>query len=208
MTGWLRLEFAGKVHARQRLPVHAAMLLAVLASAGCGSDTGGAVTQAAAPTAKPALSSSTPSHSDTPGGRLVYNPRADEMLFVFDELGTALTIPHLWQEGDVSIEQLVIAGSSNPERAYGARFHPVHEDPRSYYHVALIRVYDEARWKSLRDADRAGEIELGHMDGKIYSYAIVQANPLPDGTAESKRFDQLVIPAKDAPGQLAIRKAS
>jgi hypothetical protein len=185
----------------------AAVLLAVWALAGCG-DEGRASTQAAVPTAEPVPLASTPGSSDAPGGRMVYNPRTDEMLFVFDELGTALTIPHLWQEGDVSIEKLVMAGDGNPERAYGARFHPVHEKPQSHYHVALIRVYDEARWKSLRDVDHAGEIELGHMDGKVYSYAIVQANPLPDGTAESKRFDQLVIPAKDAPGQLAIRKAS
>jgi hypothetical protein len=185
----------------------AATLLAVWTLAGCD-DGGRAATQAAVPAAEPVPLASTASNSDAPGGRLVYNPRADEMLFVFDELGTALTIPHLWQEGDVSIEKLVMAGDGNPERAYGARFHPVHEKPQSYYHVALIRVYDEARWKTLRDADHAGEIELGHIDGKVYSYAIVPANPLPDGTAESKRFEQLMISAKDAPGQLAIRKAS
>lgn len=185
----------------------AAILLAVAVLAGCG-DGGQAVTQTAAPTAKPAPSTSIPSHSDAPGGRVVYNPRTDEMLFVFDDLGTALTIPHLWQEGDVSIEKLVMAGDANPECAYGARFHPLHEDPRSYYHVALIRVYDEARWKTLQDADRAGEIELAHMDGKVYSYATVQANPLPDGTAESERFDELVISVQDAPGKLAIRKPS
>ena len=192
---------------KQSIGKTAAMLLAAWALAGCD-DGGRAATQVAVPTAEPVPLASTPSNSEAPGGRLVYNPRADEMLFVFDDLGTALTIPHRWQEGDVSIEKLVLAGDGNPERAYGARFHPVHEAPQSYHHVALIRVYDEARWKMLRDADHAGEIELAHVDGKVYSYAIVQANPLPDGTAESERFDQLDISVQEAPAQLAIRKAS
>ncbi|MDQ8051345.1 hypothetical protein, partial [Luteibacter sp.] len=99
-------------------------------------------------------------------------------------------------------------GATHSVCAYGARFHPVHEDPKLYYHVALIRVYDEARWRALKDADHAGEIELARVDGKVYSFASVQSNPLPDGTAESERFDQLVIADQDAPKQVAIKKNS
>jgi hypothetical protein len=196
---------------RHRLSVHPAAVVAILlaagALAGCDKDDGHAVAQVAAPTVEAPLSTA-PSDPGTPGGKLVYNPKVDEMLFVFDNLGTAVTIPHAWQEGDVSIEKLATAGVTQSLCAYGARFHPAHEDPKLYYHVALIRVYDEARWQALNGAERVGEIELAHIDGKVYSFASVTANPLPDGTAESERFDQLVISDQDAPKQLAIKKAS
>ncbi len=193
---------------RNPAPVVVAILLAAGILAGCDRNDGRAVTQAATSAAEPTPPSRMPSRSDAPGGRLVYNPKADEMLFVFDGLGTALTIPHAWQEGDVSIEKLAMAGAAHSLCAYGARFHPLHEDPHTYYHVALIRVYDEVRWQALLDGERSGQIELAHVDGKVYAFASVQANPLPDGTAESERFDQLVIPEQDAPRQLAIKKAS
>lgn len=182
------------------------MLLAVLALTACHADTDHAAPQASTAKAQPAPPAGAPRNADAPPGRLVYNPKTDEMLFVFDDLGTALTIPHAWQEGDVSIEKLSIAGDTSPGmRAYGARFHPIHEDARAQFHVALIRVYDEVRWQDLAGEERGSEIELGHAGGKVYSYAIAQLNPLPPGSAESARFDQLVIPYQDARRQLMIR---
>ncbi len=189
---------------RARLVVAAPIVLVAVALAGCDRDAERVAIQAP----QPAPASMVPSPPVEPGGKLVYNPRTDEMLFVFDGIGTALTIPHAWQEGDVSIEKLATIGASPCMRAYGARFHPAQEDPQRHYHVALIRVYDEARWQALGDAERASEIELAHMDGKVYSYATVPPNPLPDGTAESERFDQLVISGEDAPTRLAIKKSS
>ncbi|MDQ8051328.1 hypothetical protein [Luteibacter sp.] len=193
---------------RTLVPAALAILVVAAILAGCDGYGGRDIPHANASKAESPSPPMMPSHPGAPGGRLVYNPKADEMLFVFDDLGTALTIPHLWQEGDVSIEKVAVVGATHSMCAYGARFHPVHEDPGSYYRVAVIRVYDEARWQALRHAGRVGEIELAHVDGKVYSFTSARTNPLPDGTAESERFDQLVISEQDAPKQLVIRKAS
>ncbi|WP_310062275.1 hypothetical protein [Lysobacter niastensis] len=138
------------------------------------------------------------------GGKLFYDVQADEILFVFDGLGTAITIPRIWQEGDVSIEP--VGASAASSRAYAARFQPIGARDSSAHDLAVIRVYAEPVWNGLKDTERMGEIVLTRLDGWVYSYAIVQANPLPDGTAESKRFDELMVSYADAFDPLLLKK--
>jgi len=157
------------------------------------------------PTQRPALARAP---ATPPGGDLVYDPSSDELRFVFDGLGAAVTIPRRWQQGDVSVEPLRGADDSGSRlRRYGVRFHPLAlDDSRELYYLGLITVYDEAAWSRQTGTEHGHEIALAHLDGKVYTYATPQSNAPAGGTAEAERFDELMISLGEAPAVLVLKK--